>query len=229
MPYTQLVTGGPNGLLAAETVGDTMNGPLTLSNQAVAPAAASGAAVLSSVGGMPTSVNPQGLVSTLVGSQPGLVTAGLVTVANTAAESLVYGMSIPAADPVAGSVYRLEAWGVFSCVSTPTIAFTSRLGGTAGTSLAALPAFTLAALTSAPWKVRAVLNFLSATTAQCLLEVDLDSSSSSDVSGRFISTPTAAVTVAVSAAKVWQIDVTWGTAATGNTLSLLGATAERVS
>lgn len=229
MPITQIVTGGPGGLLSAETVGDAMNGPLTLSNQSVAPASAAGASVLSAVGGMATSVNPQGLVSTLVGSQGGLLTAGLVTVANTAAESLLYGLSIPASDPVAGSVYRVEAWGVFSAVSTPTIAFTSRLGGTSGTSLAALPAFTLAALTNAPWRVRAVLNYLSATTAQCLLEVDLDSSTSTDVSGRFISTPTAAVTVSNSTAKVWQIDVTWGTAASGNTISLLGATSERVA
>lgn len=229
MPYTQLVTGGPNGLLAAETVGDTMNGPLTLENQAVGPGATVGAASLYAVGGQATSVNSQGLVSTLVGSQPGLLTAGLVTVANSAAESLLYGLSLPAGDPVAGSVYRMEAWGVFSSTSTPTIAFTSRLGGTAGTSLAALPAFTLAALTSAPWKVRAVLNFLSATTAQCLLEVDLDSSAASDVSGRFISTPTAAVTVSVATAKTWQLDVTWGTAASGNTISVLGAIAERVA
>jgi hypothetical protein len=229
MPITQIVTGGPGGLLAAETVGDTMQGPLTLANQGAAPAATAAAASLYASGGMPTSVNPQGLVSTIGGSQGGLLTAGLVTVANTAAESLVYGMSLPAADPTAGSVYRLEAWGVFSSTGTPTIAFTSRLGGTAGTSLAALPAFTLAALTSAPWRVRAVLNFLSATTAQCLLEVDLDSSASTDVSGRFISTPTAAVTVSVSTAKVWQVDVTWGTAATGNTISLLGAYSERVA
>jgi hypothetical protein len=226
---TQLVTGGPNGLLAAETTGDTMNGPLTLINQTAAPAATAGTATVTSLGGMPISVNSQGLVSTVGGCQGGLLTAGLLTVANTATESLVYGLSLPAADAVAGAVYRMEMWGVFSSTGTPTIAFTSRLGGTAGTSLAALPAFTLAALTNAPWRVRAVLNMLSATTAQCLLEVDLDSSAASDVSGRFISTPTAAVTVAVSTAKVWQVDVTWGTAATGNTISCLGAYSERVN
>lgn len=224
-----LVTGGQEGPIATESTGFTIQGPLTLSNQPAAVAATAATATLYSTNGMPTSVNPQGLVSTLVGSQGGLLTAGLVTVANTATESLLYGLSIPASDPVAGAVYRLEAWGVFSATSTPTIAFTARLGGTTGTSLAALPAFTLAALTSAPWRVRAVLNYLSATTAQCLLEVDLDSSTSSDVSGRFISTPTAAVTVSNATAKVFQVDVTWGTAATGNTLSLLGAISERVA
>jgi len=224
-----LVTGGQNGVFAEESTGFTMAGPLVLSNQSAAAAATAGAATLSASNGMPAYVNPQGLTGTLVGSMGGLLTAGLVTVANTATESLVYGLSLPASDPVAGAVYRMEAWGVFSSTSTPTIAFTSRLGGTAGTSLAALPAFTLAALTSAPWRVRAVLNYLSATTAQCLLEVDLDSSSSSDVSGRFIATPTAAVTVSNATAKVFQIDVTWGTAATGNTLSLLGGYSERVA
>lgn len=228
MPTT-IVTGGPNGPLAAETTGDTFQGPVAFNNQATAPAANAGAAVVYSSGGMPASVNPQGLVSTIGGSQGGLLTAGLVTVANTASESLLYGLSLPASDPVAGSVYRLTAWGVFSSTGTPTIAFTSRLGGTAGTSLAAMPAFTLAALTSAPWKIRATLNYLSATTAQCLLEVDLDSSTSTDVAGRFIATPTAAVTVSNSTAKVWQVDVTWGTAASGNTISVLGAYSERVA
>ena len=229
MAVTQVVVGGPNGLLAAESTGDTMNGPLTLANQTAAPAATTGTATLYASGGMPASVNPQGLACTIGGSQGGLLTAGLVTVANTASESLLYGLSLPSADPVAGSVYRLEMWGVFSSTGTPTIAFTSRLGGTGGTSLAALPAFTLAALTNAPWRVRAVLNYLSATTAQCLLETDLDSSTSTDVSGRFISTPAAAVTVSNSTAKVWQVDVTWGTAAAGNTISVLGAYSERVA
>lgn len=226
---TQIVTGGPNGPLAAETTGDTMQGPLTMSNQATAPVATAGTAVVYAQNGLLTYINPQGLTSTLVGSQGGLATAGLVTVANTAAESLLYGMSLPANDAVAGAVYRLKLWGVFSSTGTPTIAFTARLGGTAGTSLAAVPAFTLAALTNAPFEIECVLNFLSTTTAQCLLEVDLDSSTASDVAGRFIATPTSATTVAISTTKVFQVDVTWGTAAAGDTLSLLGAYAERVA
>lgn len=226
---TQIVTGGPNGPLAAETTGNTMNGPLILSNQASTPATPSASAAVYAQNGLLTYINPQGLVSTIVGSQGGLATAGLVTVANVATETLVYGMSLPANDAVAGAVYRLKMWGVFSSTSTPTIAFTARLGGTAGTSLAAMPAFTLAALTSAPWEIEAVLNFLSPTTAQCLLEVDLDSSAASDVAGRFIATPTAATTVSISTTKVFQVDVTWGTAAAGNSLSMLGAYSERVA
>jgi hypothetical protein len=226
---TMIVTGGTNGILAAETVGDTMQGPLTLTNQTAQPATPTGAAVLYASGGVMTYVNPQGLVNTIVGSQGGLTTT--TTVANTATETLLQGLSLPANDAVASAVYRLRGWGVYSWTSTPTIQFTARLGGVAGTLLAQIPAFTLGtAQTSAPFEFEVVANFLSATTVQTLLSVSLTSATTSDAaSPPFVATPTSATTISLSSTKVLQLDVTWGTAAAGNTISLLGGWTERIA
>jgi hypothetical protein len=226
---TMIVTGGTNGILAAETAGDTMQGPLTLTNQATAPATPVGGAAVYASGGVLTYVNPQGLVNTIVGSQGGLTTTTIV--ANTATETLLQGLSLPANDAVPSAVYRLRGWGVYSWVSTPTIQFTARLGGVAGTLLAQIPAFTLGtAQTNAPFEFEVVANFLSATTVQTLLSVSLTSATASDAaSPPFVATPTSATTISLSTAKVLQLDVTWGTAASGNTISLLGGFTERVA
>lgn len=228
MPTT-IVTGGPNGILSAETSGDTFNGPVTLNNQTIPPLGATGAAVVYAANGVMTYVNPQGLVNTIVGSQGGLTAP--VTVANTASESLLQGFSLPANDAVAGAVYRLRGWGTVSWTGTPTIQFTARLGGTAGTLLAQMPAFTLGtAQTNAPFEFEVIANFLSATTMQTLLSLSLVSATASDAaSPPFIATPTSATTVSLSSTKVLQLDVTWGTAAAGNTISLLGGFTERVA
>lgn len=223
------MTGGTNGILSAETSGDTFNGPVTLNNQLSQPATPTAGAVLYATGGLMAYVNPQGLVNTLVGSQGGLTST--TTVANTATETLLQGLSLPANDAVAGAVYRLRGWGVYSWTSTPTIQFTARLGGAAGTLLAQMPAFTLGtAQTNAPFEYEVIANFLSATTAQTLLSMSLTSATASDAaSPPFVATPTAAVTVSLSTAKVLQLDVTWGTAAAGNTITLLGGYTERVA
>lgn len=224
-----LVTGGNNGPIAAETVGAAVQGPITFDNQSSTPAAPTGGASVYASGGVLTYVNPQGLVNTIVGSQGGLTTTTVV--ANTATETLLQGLSLPANDAVATAVYRLRGWGVYSWTGTPTIQFTARLGGVAGTLLAQIPAFTLGtAQTNAPFEFEVLANFLSATTVQTLLSVSLTSATASDAaSPPFVATPTSATTISLSTAKVLQLDVTWGTAASGNTISLLGGFTERVA
>ena len=213
---------------ATNPAGSSMAGPLTLANQGAAPPASASGPVLYSTGGVLTYVNTQGLVQTLVGSQGGFTAAG-TAIANTAAETAIQAMSLPANDAVAGAVYRRVAWGVYSWTATPTMTFTSRLGGTAGTSLAATPAITLGtAQTNAIWKYETFLNFLSPTSVQCLIELDLGTSTSTDAASPYLATPTAAVTVSVTTAKTWVADLTWGTAAAGNTLQALGGYTERV-
>lgn len=173
-------------------------------------------------------VNSQGLVNTLTGSQGGITAA--VTVANTAAETALQTVAVPASDPIAGAVYHSVAWGIFSWTGTPTIQFTGRWGGTAGTVLAQLPALTLGtAQTNTPFKIESWLNFLTATSVQAVLEIDLTTASASDVANPYICTPTAPVTVVTNVSKNWVLDVTWGTAAAGNTISMLAGFTERLS
>lgn len=224
---TQLVTGGSNGPLAAETVGDTMNGPLVLENQTAAPAAAAGATVLYATGGVFTYVNPQGLVQTIVGSQGGLTAAGSA-ITTTTSETVVQSMPLPANDAIAGSVYKMVGWGVFSSTASPgSTVFTSRLGGVAGTSLVATAGITLGtSLTNAQFKYETLLNFISPTSVECLIELTINSAAGGAASA-YLASSTSAVTVSLTAAKAWVLDVTPG--ASGNSLQLLAGWTERVA
>lgn len=226
MPTT-IVTGGPNGVLAAETTGDTFNGPVTLNNQSSQPATPTGAAVVYSTGGVMTYVNPQGLVNTIVGSQGGLTAAGSA-ITGTTAETVLQSMSLPANDAIPGAVYKMVGWGVFTTTGTPgNTVFTSRLGGVAGTSLVATANVALtASLTNAQFKHETLLNFLSPTSVSCLTEITIDTA----VGGAttlILAASTAAVTVSLTTTKAWVLDVTPG--ATGNSVQLLGGWTERVA
>src|ERR1035438_3539634 len=127
------IAGYPNTINSTSLSGSSMAGPLTFTNQAAAPASPTGASVMYSTGGVLTYINPQGLVQTIVGSQGGLVTTGITTVANLSAETVLQSFPLPAADAVAGSVYKMVGWGTFGDTGTPTLAWGLRLGGVAGT------------------------------------------------------------------------------------------------
>jgi hypothetical protein len=226
MPTT-IVTGGTNGPLAAETVGDSFNGPLTLNNQASQPATPAGAAVLYATGGVMTYINPQGLVQTIVGSQGGQTAAG-TAITGVTAETVLQSMSLPANDAIAGAVYKMVGWGVFTSTGTPgNTVFTSRLGGVAGTSLVATANIALtASLTAAQWKHETLINFLSPTTVSCMTELLIDTAVGGAASA-FLAASTSAVTVSLTTTKAWVLDVTPG--ATGNSIQLLGGWSERVA
>lgn len=227
MPMTQVVVGGPNGLLAAETVGDTMQGPLTLANQTAAPAASSSGPVLYSTGGVFTYVNPQGLVNTIVGSQGGL-TAVASAITGTTSETVVQSMTLPANDAIASAVYKMAGWGVFSSTASPgNTVFTLRLGGVAGTSLVASANIALtASLTNAQFNYEARLNFLSPTSITADVEMTINSAAGGAASEYLFAT-TSAVTVSLTSAKAWVLDITPG--ASGNSLQLLGGWSERIA
>lgn len=222
-----LVTGGPNGPVAEETNGFTMQGPLTLANQAAQPAAPVGGAELYAVGGVMTYINPQGLVNTIVGSQGGLTAAGSA-ITGTTSETVLQSMSLPANDAVAGAVYKMVGFGVFSSTGTPgNTVFTSRLGGTSGTSLAATANIVLGtSLTNAQWRHETLINFLSPTSVTCEIELLINSAAAGAASA-YLAASTAAVTVSLSSTKAWVLDITPG--ASGNSITLLGGWTERVA
>lgn len=232
MPNTAIVTGGANGILAAESAAgpETLTGPLLLANQAAAPSAVAATAQAYSLAGQQQWINPQGLTGTVPGCQGGLLTAGIVTVANLSAETVLQTMSLPAADPAAGTVYQMVGWGTYSDTATPTLAWGSRWGGVAGTSLATIAATTLGSgVTTVAFKVECLLNFLSATTAQVHMALDLGTSTTTNATTRLTSSPSGAVTVSAATAKTWVTTVTFSAASASNTLSLLGGFSTRLA
>jgi hypothetical protein len=225
---TALVTGGNDGVIQAESAQApvSLNAPLTLVNQTAAPATPAGAAVLYATGGVMTYVNPQGLVQTIVGSQGGLTAAGSAITGGTS-ETVLMTYSLPAADAIAGAVYKQVGWGVFSTTSSPgSTVFTSRLGGLTGTSLAATANITLgSSLTTAQWKIEALINFLTTTTVEVVMEV-LVNSAAAGAASTYLVAATSAVTVSLSTAKTWVVTITPG--ASGNSITQLGGWGERV-
>ena len=231
MAQTAIVTGS-NGILQAESLAgpETLIGPLQLANQSATPAAVAGDALLYASGGQPFWENPQGLTGSLVGCQGGLATAGIVTVNTTSAETVLQTMSVPAADPVAGTVYRMVGWGTYGTTSTPTLAWGSRWGGISGTSLSTIDATALgSSITATAFKVDCLLNFLSTTTAQVYMEVLLGTSTSTNATTLLTSTPSAATTVSASAAKTWVTTITFSASNASNTISLLGGYSVRLA
>lgn len=228
MPTT-IVTGGSNGILAAESVlsPDTFQAPVTFANQPAAAAGAAGGAVLTAISGLLTYTNPQGLVNTIVGSQGGLTAAG-TPITGTTAETVLQSMSLPANDAIASAVYKLVGWGVFSTTGTPgNTVFTLRLGGVGGTSLAASANIALtASLTNAQYNYEARLNFLSPTSITCDVEMTINTAAGGAAS-EFLFAATAPVTVSLTTTKAWVLDITPG--ASGNSITLLGGWSERVA
>ncbi|WP_326592872.1 glycosyl hydrolase family 28-related protein [Streptomyces brevispora] len=78
----------------------------------------------------------------------------VATAANTTAETVLASWSIPAGDAADRCAYRFTAQGVASTTGTPTLTIRVRLGGVAGTVVAAFTAVTTAAgIAGRGWRV----------------------------------------------------------------------------
>jgi hypothetical protein len=204
-------------------------GVLGLTNATTAPSTnPSGGLIVYGNNGLVTTRNPQGLTQT----HSGLVQTqtSTVTVANSAAATALTSFSVPANDPIAGAVYSVEGYGVYSTTGTPTIQFILYWGGTGGTVLATIPAITTTNNSSnAPFRYNAQLAFRSTTSVVGTLTLQLVTATASDVSSMYLNTPSAATTVTTTGANALVVGVTWGTANSSNTISLLGGQVSRLA
>jgi hypothetical protein len=158
------------------------------------------------------------------------------TVANTAAETVIATLTIPAADAVAGAVYRVKAWGVASVTGTPTLTLRSRLGGVAGTALGSSGARTASSgVTNRAWHVTVDLTCLTTGAtgtwfaSQITYEAVTLAASPPFASPGLILDGTTSVTVDTTISEDLVLTATWGTASASNTLTCRGYTAERVA
>lgn len=80
------------------------------------------------------------------------------TVANTTSETYFCSFTIPANDAIAGSAYRIRAYGTFGVTGTPTLNIRPRLGGVGGTSWAQTGAQTIqSGVTNRLWMAEQIL------------------------------------------------------------------------
>jgi hypothetical protein len=219
-----------DGLWATPFSAIPPSAPVTPSGQVSSYSGAAGNSTAGG-GGLLSSLNAQALTTLQGGVVPGSVLTAASTVANTSAETQLLGLSIPAADPVAGAIYRIVFGGVYSDTGTPTLAFGLRYGGAAGTSIAAMVATTLgSSITGVPFEGEVILQFWSTVLATGKIRIGLGTSASAGTTTPLTASAVAAgVTVASSTAKVMSLTVTWSAASSSNTISALTGYGERIA
>jgi hypothetical protein len=203
-------------------------GVVGLANTSTAPSTTiSGGLAFYGSGGQLAQANSQGLAQVLGGVVQSQTST--VTVANTASATALTSFTFPANDVAAGTVYRLTGYGVYSTTGTPTLQFILYWGGTGGVALATIPTITTATLTNAPFWYDAEVTFRSTTSAFGALRLELGTSTTTDATTTYVNTPSASTTVVSNATKSLAVGVTWGTASSSNTVSLLGGHVERIA
>lgn len=219
-----------NFLVGASTaLGDNGVGELQLANATTVPTTVpTGGLDLYSTAGVFKTQNPQGLFQTvggLVQSQ-----TSTVTVANTTSATALTSFTVPANDAVAGAVYTVTGYGVYSTTLAPTIQFILYWGGTGGTALATLPAVTLpTTITNSVFSYSAELVFRSTTSVTAVLALNIDTSITTDQVSAYQAAPSTATTVTTTGSNALTVGVTWSAASASNTISLLGGSVQRLA
>lgn len=209
----------------ATDIGSNGVGVLKYANAGTPPTTnPTGGAVAYATAGQLLARNPQGLVQTL--SSVIQVQTSTTTVTGVTAETVLHTVTIPANDPAAGAVYHLTGYGTFTAASG-TLVWTVRWGGTAGTSIAALPANTAPVLTNGLFWYDVTLTFRSTTSVTAAINLEIGSSTTTDAATSYIGTPTAATAVTTTGSTALTVDVT--PSISGDTINLLGGCARRLA
>lgn len=214
----------PGGTFTNNASTGSIAAPLT----ATPATPASGNATFTNSAGQLSSVSATGLVAIIGGVTQ--ATSATTTVANTASATALQSYTVPANDPIAGAVYTMTGYGVYSDTGTPTLTFTLYWGGVAGTSLTAVPAITLGSgVTNVPYSYTVTVNFRSATSAVATINLSLGTSAATDAASSFVAVSASPVAVTSTSANALTLGVTWSAASASNTISLLGGFVERIA
>lgn len=133
----------------------------------------------------------------------------------TTNQALVTVPAAAIAGAVAGSVFYLHAFGITSMPASapPTLAFDAYSGGSAGTALATMTAFTpTVSLAAALWDVEAWVTFYSTTTAQALVKASIASSTSTAAANTYLAGSNSATPVTVPANTPLTLNAVMGSA-----------------
>lgn len=202
---------------AAPSFGSGTGGILGLTNATAAPSASSisGGLALFSQSGLLKYMNANGLVQIITGSQA----SGTVTLANSASETAIATITVPANDPITGATYFIQGFGIVSTTGTPTLTWKTRWGGTAGTSLATTTGITQGSgVTTLPFFFQVLVFFTDST--HCIASQNLGYFTAAGTVPTINyqqGTSTSAVTTNANEALIFS--ATWGTANASNTLT----------
>lgn len=157
----------------------------------------------------------------------------VTTVANTITETVVATGTIPAADVVAGAVYRVKAWGIASVTGTPTFTLTARLGGVAGASMGAIgPTTASTGVANKAWTAEVELICVTTGASGTWMPrfaLFQNISVATVIGSNHQIQQTAAVTRDTTVSNTMVVTWTWGTASSSNTATCQGYIFERVA
>jgi hypothetical protein len=171
-------------------------------------------------------------------------TSSGTAVANTTTETILFpNITIPANYMQDGRTLRLRVFGQYSTTATPTIIFTLRWGGVAGTVLCKTAAVTLPTVTAAAWDLDIILTTRSNGSTGTVMAnghasvfagvaptVASSTGAAADtpLTAGGVLTP-AAVTVDLTADTALSITGTWSAASASNTTTGLNYTIESMN
>lgn len=158
------------------------------------------------------------------------------TVANTLTETVIATMTIPA-NEAQFATYRIKAWGIIAnAATTPNCQWRLRIGGLAGTQMALISyTFGGASAGTRTWSMEALVTILttggSGTWFGQMTGVSNINTTTptNNTAAPVIQDGTASVTKDTTVTEDMVITATWNAAASANTLTCYGYTAERVS
>lgn len=154
------------------------------------------------------------------------VTAGTSISNATTNQALVTVPASAVTGCVAGSVMYLHAWGITSqpASAMPTMAFNLYSGGSAGTALATMTAFTpTASLSAALWDAQAWVSFTTTTSVQALVKVSISSSTSTAAANTYLAGNNSATAVTVTAGQILDLNCVFGSAVASSSFQMVGS------
>lgn len=150
------------------------------------------------------------------------------TVTDTSASlTSIQSATVAANEPQAGSAYLIKGYGTLTATGTQSVTLALYWGGTGGTQIAAIPLFTPASITNAPFSYEMMVVFRSVSSVTATITLTLANNSSTDVATVYTSTPTSATTVTTSGSNALTVGFTWG--ASGATLNLMGGLMSKIN
>lgn len=124
----------------------------------------------------------------------------------------------------AGNVIELKSYGIVSAPASAgaTLAFNGYSGGSGGTALATMTAFTpTASLAAALFDVYMRVSFYSATTVQCIIRAVISSSTSTAAGSAFLAGNNSATPVTITQGNAISLNAVMGSAVSGSSFEAL--------
>jgi hypothetical protein len=132
----------------------------------------------------------------------------------------------------ASNVVHFNGWGIYSTPSSgaATLSFVVYSGGSAGTALATITAFTpTASMTNTPFLLEAWVDVYSATAMQAVIKAHVGTSDSTSACTPYVSCGTTAGGTTVTTGSTLTLNAVMGTAVSGSSFEALGGSWNQVA